>query len=182
MKGPIALIGLLGLASAFMLGAAYGQTLVRTALPEIGYVQTTIYVEQPSIEVVREILVEKPIVQTKTEYVDRIVEKEVPLALCSFGTAQDLRSWLAEDDTNEVMKIARAIDPSLDCRDAVEMLIEHARKEGRDIMLEALPAGFKLDTNVMIPEAHSMGIALVRDEDTYYLIEAWTDEIFPRFK
>jgi len=108
--------------------------------------------------------------------VDREVEvvREVPIKLSEFESVQELKDWLAKDDTDEVMRVARRIDSSLNCVDYADMLVERARGDGWDIYYQSVDKGYKRgDTLEAYPTAH--GLCATRIGGIIYYIEPKDD-------
>ena len=105
------------------------------------------------------------------------VIREVAVHLCEFKDVQELIDWLAQDDTDEIMHIARRMDSSLNCVDCADMLIERAREAGKDVYYQSVDNGYqRRDTGEIYTTAH--GLCATRIGDVIFYIEPKDDGVW----
>lgn len=112
------------LVMGFCFGVCYG-----TTEPQV--ITQTIIKEVP-VEVIREVEVTKYVEVVKRSQIIKEVEviKEIPLEVRYFENTRELREWLAQDDTDQVLIMG------WDCDDYARALAEQAIKDGYWIYIQ----------------------------------------------
>lgn len=104
--------------------------------------------------------------ETVTQYVDRIVEKEVikeiPVELRQFNSVEELQAWLLQDDSDSVEYFYETTVLPYDCEDYAIALMRNARRDGFEISL-------------YVKEQHMMNCAIVNNQ--LWRIEPQDDSI-----
>ncbi len=156
-------------------GIVYGQ---KTSEPIIKYVEVPIVVpiEVPTevlVEVPTEVLVEVPVIRTVNHYI--IKEKEIvvekPVQLREFASLEDLKTWLANDNTDALHLIfsdeggLRTSPNFQDCDDYAYALQTAAEKDGYQLSIQ-------IDTR----KKHALNSLFIGNN--VYFIEPQTDEVW----
>ena len=117
-------------------------------------------------------------VEASVEVIKEVeVITEVAVQLCQFKNVQELIGWLDQDDTDEIMHIARRIDSSLNCVDCADMLIERAREAGKDVYYQSVDKGYqRRDTGEVYTTAH--GLCATRIGNVIFYIEPKDDGVW----
>ena len=157
------------LACGFCFGVGYGQHSVE---PVVGYVE----LPQPEVIYERvEVMVPTPVP------VEVIKEVEVPLELDEFKSEEELAEWLDQDDADEVFKLLRKLDPEANCYEAVQILIKHAKADGKEISFFYAKAGAWIGDKAhgafrKLEKNHALGLVFIGNK--IFLIDAIDDTIY----
>jgi hypothetical protein len=152
-------------------GIAYGQ---KTSEPTIKYVEVPkiVQVEVP-VEVPKEVIKEVPVIRTIDNYItqEKIITVEKLVQLREFNSLEELKTWLAGDDTNVLHLVfgnekgLSVSNKSRDCDDYAYDLQQAAEKDG-----------YIMSIQVDTIKQHALNSVFIAND--VYFIEPQTDEVW----
>ena len=152
----------------FAFGAYYGQAEPQTVTQIV-----TEYKTEYVPHIITQVLEVERVVMEEVE-VEKIVE--VPIELREFESVEELRAWLAIDDTNTVLRFVGSINlDRYDCEDFAFQLIKNARQDGYDVYFQFIKTYTRPDTGEYIYD-HALNSTIIGND--IYLIEPQTDEFW----
>lgn len=137
-------------------------------VPQIETEYVYVYVNKPPV--VKEVIVEKTIEIEKI-----VIQKEIQ-QLRDFNSLQELKDFVAQDNTNTtLLRIDNKYSFVRDCDKYVRALIANARKQGYDLhFMFVMPNTFI--GNRYLTQAHAYALAIIGNN--VYLVESFNDDIF----